>query len=144
MHKAFLFLYGPSDRSFFSGYRRLPRSLLPNSLLASLAEFSSLLRYAKVAFRLVRGQLSTAAPTPAHCIRHRRRSQMLRFESDQNFYRINKRAYLSVCPFIYGAGGRTRTGTVSLPVDFESTTSANSITPAWWKFQSRLYTTCGK
>lgn len=30
----------------------------------------------------------------------------------------------------YGAGGRTRTGTVSLPVDFESTTSANSITPA--------------
>ena len=29
-----------------------------------------------------------------------------------------------------GAGGRTRTGTVSLPVDFESTTSANSITPA--------------
>ena len=32
--------------------------------------------------------------------------------------------------FYYGAGGRTRTGTVSLPVDFESTTSANSITPA--------------
>ena len=31
----------------------------------------------------------------------------------------------------YGAGGRTRTGTVSLPVDFESTTSANSITPAF-------------
>ena len=30
----------------------------------------------------------------------------------------------------HGAGGRTRTGTVSLPVDFESTTSANSITPA--------------
>ena len=31
----------------------------------------------------------------------------------------------------YGAGGRTRTGTVSPPVDFESTTSANSITPAY-------------
>ena len=31
---------------------------------------------------------------------------------------------------LFGAGGRTRTGTVSLPVDFESTTSANSITPA--------------
>ena len=29
-----------------------------------------------------------------------------------------------------GAGGRTRTGTVSPPVDFESTTSANSITSA--------------
>ena len=32
--------------------------------------------------------------------------------------------------FILYAGGRTRTGTVSPPVDFESTTSANSITPA--------------
>ena len=29
-----------------------------------------------------------------------------------------------------GAGGRTRTGTLSPAVDFESTTSANSITPA--------------
>lgn len=29
-----------------------------------------------------------------------------------------------------GAGGRTRTGTPSLAVDFESTTSTNSITPA--------------
>ena len=37
----------------------------------------------------------------------------------------------------YGAGGRTRTGTVSLPVDFESTTSANSITPA--SVKSRYY-----
>ena len=32
--------------------------------------------------------------------------------------------------FEVGAGGRTRTGTVSPPVDFESTTSTNSITPA--------------
>ena len=31
----------------------------------------------------------------------------------------------------FGAGDRTRTGTVSPPVDFESTTSTNSITPAW-------------
>ena len=30
----------------------------------------------------------------------------------------------------FGAGDRTRTGTVSLPVDFESTTSANSTTRA--------------
>ena len=30
----------------------------------------------------------------------------------------------------YGAGGGTRTHTVSLPTDFESVTSANSITPA--------------
>ncbi len=33
-------------------------------------------------------------------------------------------------PFLFGAGGRGRTGTVSLPLDFESSTSANSITPA--------------
>ena len=30
----------------------------------------------------------------------------------------------------YGAGGGTRTHTVSLPTDFESVTSANSITSA--------------
>lgn len=30
----------------------------------------------------------------------------------------------------YGAGGGTRTHTVSLPTDFESVTSTNSITPA--------------
>ena len=38
-----------------------------------------------------------------------------------------------------GAGGRTRTGTVSLPVDFESTTSANSITPAYSGATESLY-----
>ena len=32
--------------------------------------------------------------------------------------------------FFFGAGGGTRTHTVSLPTDFESVTSANSITPA--------------
>ncbi len=31
----------------------------------------------------------------------------------------------------YGAGDRGRTGTVLLPSDFESDTSANSITPAY-------------
>ena len=31
----------------------------------------------------------------------------------------------------HGAGDRTRTGTLSPAVDFESTTSTNSITPAW-------------
>ena len=31
---------------------------------------------------------------------------------------------------LFGAGGRTRTGTLSPAVDFESTTSTNSITPA--------------
>ena len=37
----------------------------------------------------------------------------------------------------HGAEGRTRTGTVSLPVDFESTTSANSITSANRTYHSR-------
>ena len=31
---------------------------------------------------------------------------------------------------LFGTGGRTRTDTISLPMDFESITSANSITPA--------------
>ena len=34
----------------------------------------------------------------------------------------------------YGAGDRTRTGTLSPAVDFESTTSTNSITPAGARF----------
>ena len=33
--------------------------------------------------------------------------------------------------FVFGAGGGGRTHTVSLPPDFESGTSANSITPAY-------------
>ena len=36
----------------------------------------------------------------------------------------------SVIATYTGAGDRTRTGTLSLAVDFESTTSTNSITPA--------------
>lgn len=42
---------------------------------------------------------------------------------------INKRA-LDTRTRFHGAGDRGRTGTVSLPSDFESDTSANSITPA--------------
>ena len=46
--------------------------------------------------------------------------------------------------YCFGAGGRTRTGTMSPSVDFESTTSTNSITPAgarivyyiFWKIAS--------
>ena len=34
-------------------------------------------------------------------------------------------------PFLFGAGSRGRTDTVSLPPDFESGTSANSIIPAY-------------
>ena len=37
---------------------------------------------------------------------------------------------ISISAVSLGAGGRTRTGTLSPAVDFESTTSANSITPA--------------
>ena len=40
----------------------------------------------------------------------------------------------------YGAGDRGRTDTVSLPLDFESSTSANSITPAYNRcIVSQLY-----
>ena len=41
----------------------------------------------------------------------------------------------SILAMSLGAGGRTRTGTLSPAVDFESTTSTNSITPA----QPRYY-----
>ena len=37
-----------------------------------------------------------------------------------------------------GAGGRGRTDTVSLPLDFESSTSANSITPANIQLQRQI------
>lgn len=46
-------------------------------------------------------------------------------------YRLSDKKTLN--PLIglkFGAGDRGRTGTVSLPLDFESSTSANSITPA--------------
>ena len=39
----------------------------------------------------------------------------------------------------YGAGGGGRTRTVSLPLDFESSTSANSITPALLGHYSILF-----
>ena len=41
----------------------------------------------------------------------------------------NRHSFYKECRF-FGAGDRGRTGTVSLPLDFESSTSANSITPA--------------
>ena len=43
---------------------------------------------------------------------------------------IKKQNLHNKCKFYFGAGDRGRTGTVSLPLDFESSTSANSITPA--------------
>ena len=46
-------------------------------------------------------------------------------------YFVGKKIKAAYATFIhYGAGDRGRTGTVSLPLDFESSTSANSITPA--------------
>ena len=52
-----------------------------------------------------------------------------------NFCKNKTDKYFKI-PVGFGAGGRTRTGTPSLAVDFESTTSTNSITPA-----SRCYYT---
>ncbi len=44
---------------------------------------------------------------------------------------LKKRSERTICsPLRRGAGGGGRTRTVSLPPDFESGTSANSITPA--------------
>ena len=44
--------------------------------------------------------------------------------------KINPIVNVSFTMGFIGAGDRTRTGTLSLAVDFESTTSTNSITPA--------------
>ena len=44
--------------------------------------------------------------------------------------KIQKREPAQSASSLSGAGDRGRTGTVSLPLDFESSTSANSITPA--------------
>ena len=43
--------------------------------------------------------------------------------------------------YFFGAGDRGRTGTVSLPQDLESGTSANSITPANIQFKQQGYYT---
>ena len=40
---------------------------------------------------------------------------------------------------LFSAGGGTRTRTISLPSDFESDTSANSITPAKIELHTVLY-----
>ena len=57
------------------------------------------------------------------------KNMLLRLER-KNCKKEVPRLRVCVSRHLTGAGGRTRTGTVSLPVDFESTTSANSITPA--------------
>ncbi len=64
----------------------------------------------------------------------------LRFSGKRNgslqarpFFQKKKRQAQKACRFA-GAAGRSRTGTVSLPADFESATSANSITAAYFKY----------
>ena len=51
----------------------------------------------------------------------------------------NKKALSFESAFLFGAGSRGRTDTVSLPLDFESSTSANSIIPA-----NKMYYTISK
>ena len=51
---------------------------------------------------------------------------------------MKKSAFVIDKSGFFGAGGRGRTDTVSLPRDFESRTSANSITPA---FSDMYFTT---
>ena len=63
----------------------------------------------------------------SHCeaIFHARRA----FHKSEGFISLKKAALWLL---FSGAGSRARTGTVSPPVDFESTTSTNSIIPANW------------
>ena len=59
--------------------------------------------------------------------------------------KINPIVNVSFTMGFIGAGGRTRTGTMSPSVDFESTTSTNSITPAGVEklHYSRAFACCG-
>ena len=54
--------------------------------------------------------------------------------SPTHAFRINKKGTADAIPFFSGAGGGTRTHTMSPSTDFESVTSANSITPAYQLF----------
>ena len=51
-------------------------------------------------------------------------------EPSTSALRTQRSPNCATSPWKFGAGDRGRTGTVSLPSDFESDTSANSITPA--------------
>ena len=80
--------------------------------LASLACISSPSRSSFASVRILGGSLRTGAGSP-HSQQHKNNGHPTR---DARYF---------------GAGSRGRTGTVSLPTDFESVTSANSIIPAF-------------
>ncbi len=61
----------------------------------------------------------------------RKRKRTLRCGSPIDHADKTKTNQHKVDPFLFGAGSRGRTDTVSLPPDFESGTSANSIIPAY-------------
>ena len=56
--------------------------------------------------------------------------------------RARERQRGCVRPLGAGAGDRGRTGTVLLPSDFESDTSANSITPALLEYYTTMLRIC--
>ena len=66
---------------------------------------------------------SFAARTPDYV-------RLRRGGSTPHFQKAKREPVQQVQVLFFGAGDRGRTGTVSLPLDFESSTSANSITPA--------------
>ena len=61
-------------------------------------------------------------------MRHKEMPAPTRAQNKTHPTKVRCAVYIQAQPG--GAGDRGRTGTVSLPLDFESSTSANSITPA--------------
>ena len=95
----------------------LLRSFLFRRLVFRYAQARTALRGVSVRLRWLssRGKLANALGGEA--------------ETEEN-EDTNKKQALDTRTCSLGAGDRGRTGTVSLPSDFESDTSANSITPA--------------
>ena len=119
LHRTVLFprLRVPFDLTKHRGTQRVPLCLVPVVGLSAqiVLCLHSVLR-ARTAF----------APRPGKTLHRIVLFPRLRVPFDLTKHREAPNGCLSV----FGAGGGTRTHTVLLPTDFESVTSANSITPA--------------
>ena len=118
LHRTVLFprLRVPFDLTKHRGTQRVPLCLVPVVGLSAqiVLCLHSVLR-ARTAF----------APRPGKTL-HR----TVLFPPASSPVRLNQTQRHPTGASVFGAGGGTRTHTVLLPTDFESVTSANSITPA--------------
>ena len=129
---------GMQKNTLFAGGRTLFLARARNKSCAEpLRRYITAQRFSHTATRHAKKQTPFGGGRTLFLARARNKScaePLRRFIATQRFSQATTRHAKKQTPFggvcFFGAGGRTRTGTVSLPVDFESTTSANSITPA--------------